>query len=117
VTLALALAGIYGLMVRIVGDRTAEIGIRMAMGATPGTVLVLVLRQGFLPVLLGAAAGIALAIASGRFVAAQLYGVTQADPLTFGTSAVLIMGAAFLAMVHPALRATRVDPVIALRHE
>jgi putative ABC transport system permease protein len=115
VTLALALAGIYGLMVRIVGDRIAEIGIRMAMGATPGTVLLLVLRQGFLPVFVGAAVGMALALASGRFVATQLYGVTQADPLTFGTGALIIVGAAFLAMVGPALRATRIDPVIALR--
>jgi predicted permease len=117
VTLALALAGIYGLMIRIVGDRTAEIGIRMAMGARPGSVLLLVLRQGFVPVLLGAIAGLGLAVAGGRFVATQLYGVTQVDPLTFAASVALIVIAAFLAMAHPALRATKVDPITALRHE
>jgi putative ABC transport system permease protein len=117
VTLALALAGIYGLMIRIVGDRTAEIGIRMAMGARPHSVLLLVLRQGFIPVLIGAVAGLGLAIAGGRIVATHLYGVTQADPLTFAASVVLIVTAAFLAMAQPAFRATRVDPLVALRHE
>ena len=117
VTLALALAGIYGLMIRIVGDRTAEIGIRMAMGARPCSVLALVLRQAFVPVLAGTVAGVGLAIAGGRFVATQLYGVAQADPATFAGSVALIVAAAFLAMMHPALRATRVDPMTALRHE
>jgi putative ABC transport system permease protein len=117
VTLSLALAGLYGLMMQIVGDRTAEIGIRIAMGARPGTVLGLVLRQGFVPVLLGAVAGSGLAMAGGRLVATELYGVTQADPLTFTASVVLIVTAAFLAMVHPALRAARIDPMTALRHE
>jgi putative ABC transport system permease protein len=116
-TLALALAGIYGLMMRIVGDRTAEIGIRMAMGARPRSVLLLILRQGFVPVLIGAVAGLGLAIAGGRLIATQLYGVTQADPLTFAASVALIVTAAFLAMAHPALRASRVDPMVALRHE
>lgn len=117
VTLALVLAGIYGLMMRIVGDRTAEIGIRMAMGATAGSILGLVLRQGLLPVILGAVAGLGLAVAAGRFVSAQLYGVTQADPLTFAAGTVAVVAAALLAMVRPALRATSVDPVIALRYE
>jgi putative ABC transport system permease protein len=117
VTLSLALAGVYGLMMRIVGDRTAEIGIRMAMGARPGTVLLLMLRQGFVPVLLGAAAGCGLAVAGGRFVATQLYGVTRADPITFVASVLLIVTSACVAMMHPALRATRIDPMTALRHE
>lgn len=116
-TLILALAGIYGFMVRIVGDRTAEIGIRMALGARPSSVLALVLQQGFIPVLLGAVAGVAFAVASGRFLATQLYGVTEADPLTFAASTGLIVIAAFLAMAHPALRATRVEAMTALRHE
>ncbi len=117
VTLMLALAGIYGLMIRIVGDRTAEIGIRIAMGARPSSVLALVLRQGFVPVLLGIAAGLGLAVAGSRFVSNQLYGVTKADPFTFAASVVLIVTAAFLAMMHPALRAARVDPMTALRHD
>lgn len=117
VTLALALAGLYGLMVRLVNDRTAEIGVRVAMGARPINVLLLVLREGFLPVLLGTAVGCGLAIAGGRFVAAQLYGVTQSDPLTFAASLTLIVVSALAAMMHPALRAARVDPATALRHE
>jgi len=117
VTLLLALAGIYGLMIRIVGDRTAEIGIRIAMGARPIAVLALVLRQGFVPVLLGIAAGLGLAVAGSRFVSNQLYGVTQADPFTFAASVTLIVAAAFLAMTQPALRAARVDPMTALKHD
>ncbi len=117
VTLVLALAGIYGLMMRIVGDRTAEIGVRIAMGATAGSILRLVLRQGFLPVIVGAVAGLGLAFVGGRFVSAQLYGVTQTDPVTLATGTVAVVAAALLAMVRPALRATSVDPVIALRQE
>ncbi len=116
-SLVLALAGIYGLMIRIVGDRTAEIGIRMAVGASPLSVLLLVLRQGFVPVLIGGVTGVALAIAAGRIVATQLYGVTPSDPTTFTVSIALIMSSAFLAMAYPALKAARVDPMTALRHE
>jgi predicted lysophospholipase L1 biosynthesis ABC-type transport system permease subunit len=117
VALMLALAGIYGLMIQIVGDRTAEIGIRIAMGARPSSVLALVFRQGLVPVLLGIAAGLSLAVAGGRFVSNQLYGVTTADPFTFAASIVLIVTTAFLAMLHPTLRAARVDPAAALRHD
>jgi putative ABC transport system permease protein len=117
VSLVLALAGIYGLTIRIVGDRTPEIGVRMAMGASPLSVLLLILRQGFVPVLIGGVAGLALAGAVGRLVATQLYGITPADPMIFTASVTLIIGSAFLAMAHPALRAARVDPMTALRHE
>jgi putative ABC transport system permease protein len=117
VSLVLALAGIYGLMTRIVGDRTPEIGVRMAMGASPLSVLLLILRQGFIPVLIGGITGLALAGAGGRLVATQLYGVTPADPITLTASVTLIICSAFLAMAHPALRAARVDPMTALRHE
>ena len=117
VTLMLALAGIYGLMIRIVGDRTTEIGIRIAMGARPSSVLALVLRQGLVPVLVGIAAGLSLAVAGSRFVSNQLFGVTAADPFTFAASVVLIVTAAFLAILHPTLRAARVDPAAALRYD
>ncbi len=117
VSLVLALAGIYGLTTRIVGDRTPEIGVRMAMGASPLSVLLLILRQGFIPVLIGGITGLALAGAGGRLVATQLYGVTPADPITLTASVTLIICSAFLAMAHPALRAARVDPMTALRHE
>ena len=73
-------------------------------------------REGIVPVLVGAAAGVGLAVAGGRFVASELYGVTQADPLTFAASVVLIVFSAFMAMMHPAWRATSVDPMTALRH-
>jgi ABC-type antimicrobial peptide transport system permease subunit len=117
VSLVLALAGTYGLMIRIVGDRTPEIGVRMAMGASPLSVLLLILRQGFVPVLIGGIAGLALASAASRLVATQLYGVTPADPMTYAACVSLIAGTSFLAMAHPALRAARVDPMTALRHE
>jgi putative ABC transport system permease protein len=117
ITLMLALAGIYGLMTRVVGDRTPEIGIRMALGARPALVLRLVLREGFAPVLLGTVAGLAMAIAGSRLIAAQLYGITGQDPVTFGAGVLIIVTAALLAMVFPALRAAKIDPMRALRHE
>jgi len=80
-------------------------------------VLALVLRQGLVPVLVGIAAGLSLAVAGSRFVSNQLFGVTAADPFTFAASVVLIVTAAFLAMLHPTLRAARVDPAAALRHD
>jgi putative ABC transport system permease protein len=89
----------------------------MAVGASPLSVLLLILRQGFLPVLIGAVTGVALAVAAGRFVATQLYGVTSADPITFTASISLIISSALLAMAYPALRAARVEPMAALRHE
>src|SRR5260221_13870450 len=104
-------------MVRIVGDRAAEIGIRLAMGATRGMVLRLVLRQAFLPVVLGVAAGMAVALASGRVVATQLYGITPADPLTFRAGGLIIPTPAALAMVRPAWRAAPNDSNIAARNE
>jgi putative ABC transport system permease protein len=113
----LSLAGLYGLMIRIVGDRSAEIGIRMALGARPYKVSLMVLRQGLVPVLIGTAAGVGFAVAGGRFLAAQLYGVTQTDPLIFASSVSLIVTGAFIAMLHPALRAAKVDPISVIRRE
>jgi putative ABC transport system permease protein len=117
VTLLLALAGVYGLVARMVDDRTAEIGIRVAVGARPVDVVLMVVRQGFGPVCIGMVGGTALTLASRRFVGAQLYGVSQTDPATFAAGTAMILAAAFLAMMRPALRASSVDPVIALRHD
>ena len=113
----IASVGLFGLMSYSVARRTNEIGIRMALGAQPGRVLGLVMRESMLLVLAGAGLGLAGAFAAGRFVASQLYGVTPLDPLSFAgaTLALLVVGAAAAAI--PARRASQVDPLIALRAE
>jgi putative ABC transport system permease protein len=116
-TLALVLAGIYGLTMQIVSGRTSEIGIRMALGARPSQVLILILRQGFVPVLIGLGGGLGCAVASGQLIATQLYRISQTDPLTFFATVLLVAFTAMLAMAYPAWHASRVDPMVALRHE
>jgi putative ABC transport system permease protein len=116
-TLTLVLIGIYGLMMQIVGARTPEIGVRIALGARPNDVLTLVLRQGFIPVLIGMVIGLGCAWTGGRLIASHLYGITQTDLLTFSGTVLLVAFTAMLAMAYPACRASRVDPLVALRHE
>ena len=113
----IASVGLFGLMSYSVARRTNEIGIRMALGAQPGGVLRLVMRESMILVVAGAVLGIGGALAAGRFVASQLYGVTALDPISFvgATIALLLVGAAAAAI--PARRAARVDPLIALRTE
>ena len=115
--LALASVGIYGVMAYSVSQRTNEIGIRMALGARPGQVLRLVLKQGMRLALAGAAAGVLIALLLGRFVSGLLFGVSGKDPLTIGGVALLLSAVAALACYIPARRATRVDPIVALRYE
>lgn len=110
----LAVVGIYGVIAYFVSQRTQEIGVRMALGATPRNVLAMIVRQGMRPVLLGIAMGAATALAVTRVLASQLYGVGAADPLTFAGVAAVVAIAAAAAAALPARRAARVDPREAL---
>jgi putative ABC transport system permease protein len=115
--LALALAGIYALTAFSVVERTREIGVRLSLGSTRGRILALVARQALVPVSIGLAGGAAAALALGRLVAGLLVGVAPHDAVTLACSAVLLALAALTASLVPALRATRIDPVRALRAE
>lgn len=117
VALILAAAGIYGVMAWFVARRTHEIGIRMSLGAQTGDVLRLVVAQGMKLTFLGVAIGLAGAYALTRLMTGLLFGVTPTDATTFATVAVGAICVALLACYLPARRATRVDPLIALRHE
>jgi ABC-type antimicrobial peptide transport system permease subunit len=115
--LTLAALGLYGVIAYSVVQRTQEIGIRMAVGAQRRDVLSLVVKGGLRLVGLGVVLGLASAFALTRVLQTLLFGVTAHDPLTFGGNAVLLVMVATAACVVPALRATRVDPIIALRAE
>jgi predicted permease len=113
--LILASIGIYGVLAYSVAQRTSEIGLRMALGAQPHQVLRLVLRQGMLLALIGAAVGILVALPVARLASGLLYGVSATDPITYAAITLLLMGVALLACYLPARRATRIDPLVALR--
>ena len=115
--LVLACIGLYGLLSYEVARRTRELGIRMALGAQQRDLLRLVVGQGILLVLIGAAVGIAAAIGVTRFMATMLYGVHANDPLTFAGVAILLTLVALAACYIPARRAMRADPMVALRYE
>jgi putative ABC transport system permease protein len=100
-----------------VSQRTAEIGIRMALGAEAANVQRMVLRQAFGPVIAGVAIGLPAALAAARWLASLLYQVTASDPLTFMTAPAILFVVAAPAIYVPARRATRIDPVIALRYD
>ena len=113
----LAATGIYGVMSYSVAQRTQEIGVRMALGARPLDVLKLVVRQGMMLALIGVVVGLAGALALTRVMSSLLFGVTERDPITFVAVAALLIVVAFISCFVPAHRATRVDPLIALRCE
>jgi predicted permease len=115
--MALAAIGIYGVISYSVSRRTRELGIRMALGASKLNVLWLVIGEGVRPALFGALLGVPATIALTRLMTAFLYGFSATDPLTYVSTAALLAGVAVLASYLPARRATRVDPVIALREE
>ena len=113
----LALSGIYGVIGHAVTQRTHEIGIRMALGAARRDVFRLILGEGGRLAVTGVAIGIVASYLVTQFLRKLLYGITPTDPLTFGAVAFLLLLTALLACYFPARRASRVDPVIALRSE
>jgi macrolide transport system ATP-binding/permease protein len=113
--LGLASIGLYGILAYSVNQRRREIGLRMVLGASRPSVLRLILRQGMSLVLAGMAIGLTAAILAGRLLRTMLYGVGATDPASLAVAALMLMGVALLACYLPARRATRVDPLVALR--
>jgi predicted permease len=116
-SLVLSVIGVYGVISYVTGQRTHEVGIRMAIGAQRSDVLSLVLRQGLTLVAIGLAIGLALSFAATRFLSSLLYQISSIDPATFAGVSLLLVAVAAIACYLPARRATQVDPLIALRHE
>jgi ABC-type antimicrobial peptide transport system permease subunit len=113
----LASVGLYGVMAFVVARRRKELGIRLALGAQPGFVIWLVMREVLLLLALGLAVGIPAAMALGRYVAAQLYGIRPHDPAIAGSTLLLLTMVSALAGFIPAWRASRTDPTTALRYD
>jgi len=114
---ALATIGIYGVLAYLVGQRTQEIGVRLAIGATPGNVVALFVREGAALALVGVVSGVAGALLVTRALSTLLFGVTTTDPATFAAVAGALAMVALLASYVPARRAARVDPMTALRND
>jgi len=115
--LALASAGVYGVMALSVAERTQEIGVRLALGARPAQMWALVVRQGLTLIAAGVCVGLVLARLTVPLMASQLFGIDAADPLTLVLVPIVLVGVALLACYVPARRAMRVDPLTALRCE
>jgi len=115
--LALATIGIYGVMAYLVSQGTRELGIRLALGATPGDISRLVVRQGMTLAITGVALGLAGAFALTRLIRSLLFGVQASDPLTFVAVAALLAVIALVASYIPARRAAQIDPMVSLRYE
>jgi putative ABC transport system permease protein len=116
-SLLIAVVGVYGVLSYSVNQQTREIGIRMAMGAQSGRILRLVVSQGMRLAIVGLVLGTLIALASTRVLSSLLFGVSAHDPLIFGGVSLILATAAIMACYIPARRATKVDPIIALRDE
>jgi ABC-type antimicrobial peptide transport system permease subunit len=114
---ALASIGLYGVMAFVVARRRKELGIRLALGAEPGGVIWLVMKEVLLLLAIGLAVGIPAALGLGKFVASQLYGIQERDPWTAVATVAVIAGVSAAAGMIPAHRASRIDPILALRYE
>jgi ABC-type antimicrobial peptide transport system permease subunit len=117
VGLLLAASGIYGVIAYFVSQRTQEIGVRMALGATRGSVVRLILSQAMRPVAVGTVLGVLVATAASRVLASQLFQVSSTDPLTIAAVVATLLGVALVASAVPARRAATVDPTRALQSE
>jgi ABC-type antimicrobial peptide transport system permease subunit len=117
VAFLLACVGIYGVMAYAISQRTGEIGLRMALGARRGDILRVVLNDAALMVIAGVGVGLVGSLLLTRFLQTLLFDVKPTDPLTFGALTILLAGVALLASFIPARRASRIDPLVALRHE
>jgi ABC-type antimicrobial peptide transport system permease subunit len=115
--LGLASVGLYGVMAYAVTQRTREVGIRMALGAQPGDVMRMIVRESMVPVLIGMLIGLVAALALGRLIASLLYGVAPGDPGSIVLAVGAMLAVALLAAAVPARRAGRVEPMTALRYE
>jgi putative ABC transport system permease protein len=115
VALVLGAVGIYGVLSYAVGERTREVGVRMALGARPADVLGWVLGRGLRPVVAGLAVGVVAALLVGRLLSGLLYGVGAADPATYAVICLGLLAVALAAIYLPARRATHIDPVASLR--
>ena len=117
VAMVLAVSGIYGVLSYAVAQRTREFGIRSALGSTPGTTLALVTREGLSLIGLGIVLGLAGSFAAVRLLSAMLYGVSPLDRVTWMVTTAALAAVGLLATLIPALRATRADPLLAIRSD
>src|SRR5262249_11567278 len=115
--LALAMIGIYGVMSNTVSQQTHEIGVRIAIGASPGDVAAMVLKRGLWLLLAGIGIGLAGSVLATSLMTRQIWSVSRFDPVSFGAVSLLLLGAGILACVWPARRAARIEPMEALRYE
>jgi ABC-type antimicrobial peptide transport system permease subunit len=113
----LASVGLYGVMAFVVARRRKELGIRLALGAQPGGVIWLVMREVLVLLAIGLAVGVPAALLLGRYVSTQLYGIKPDDPLIAGSTVILLAVVSAAAGLIPAHRASRIDPILALRYE